>query len=425
MSDIVFAYYCQIDIRHFLIVYCYANSKCHGTSLAMVTYFSTHFAMKHNHMSNDWTALSVSQTNIQEMITQSESVVYLSTSQISGLLVHVVFQNVALVHNNAAEVLYAKTISRFDNNNIKSLAVHFIDVLVDGNIHNQVTTNYLYSPGAIMTFVEVAAVYLSDSNFTHNVGSVIEAYDTDVYMSGNVSFLYNSGSNGAALLLLGQSHLFLYPNLSANFTYNAYKYGGAIYAFNNRVSDNKCTFQVLSRNLSEIRGPLLSFQNNIARIGHTSVSAISVYECQQMQLDIKPNASHFYNNFFHFVAEDYIMYNNDKISPSPARIVPCVKEESQHNYSNLSYKYSIFPREKFTISLAALDGGGKGIEAPVQVQFYHGQNHNSLQPSSWWLSDCESQQMLHGSGTCTNISLTIHTKQLEMLEHHQRKKRMQ
>ena len=192
-----------------------AKSKCRGTSLAMVTYFSTNFEMKYN-MSNDWTPLIVSWTTIQGIITQSESVVYLSTSQINGLLVHVIFQNVDLMHNNAAEVLYAETLSRFDNNDIKSLVVHFIDVLVDGNVHNRVTKKYLYSPGAIMTFVEVVAVYLSDSNFTHNVGSVIEAYDTDVYMSGNVSFQYNSGSNGAALLLLGQSHLFLYPNLSGN-----------------------------------------------------------------------------------------------------------------------------------------------------------------------------------------------------------------
>ena len=91
--------------------------------------------------------------------------------------------------------------------------------------------------------------------------------------------------------------------------------------------------------------------------------------------------------------------------------MPCV------DTSNLLYTCSTFPGENFTISLAALDGDGKSIEASVQVQFYHSQNHHSLQPSSWWLSDCESQQMLHGSGTCTNISLTIHTKQLDNNTH--------
>ena len=54
----------------------------------------------------------------------------------------------------------------------------------------------------------------------------------------------------------------------------------------------------------------------------------------------------------------------------------------------------------------------------MQVQFYHGQNHRSLLPSSWQLSDCESQQKLRGSAMlCTNISLTIHTKQLDNSTH--------
>ena len=215
-----------------------AHSKCRGTSLAMVTYFSTYFAMnyKKSHVSNDWTALSVSRTTIGQHHlgafdsgTQSKSVVYLSTPQINRLLVHVVFQRVNFKLNSATEVVYAQTSM---SSNIKSLAVHFSDVLVDSNIQNQVTKDYLYTPGAIMTFVDVAAVYLSDTNFTQNSGSVIEAYDTDVYMSGNILFQYNSGSSGAALLLLGQSHLFLYPNLSAHFEHNTYTYGGAIYGFN-------------------------------------------------------------------------------------------------------------------------------------------------------------------------------------------------
>ena len=149
-------------------------------------------------MSNDWTSLSVSRTFIGylfDSVTRSNSVVYLSTSQINGLLVHVVFQNMNFAYNNnAAEVLYAETMSSFDN--IKSLAVHFSDLVVDGNMIHK---NYLYTPGGIMTFVEVAAVYLSDTNFTRNAGSVIEAHDTDVhvYMSGNVYFQYNYGSKCA------------------------------------------------------------------------------------------------------------------------------------------------------------------------------------------------------------------------------------
>ena len=404
-----------------------AQSKCHGTSLAMVTYFSTYFAMKYNksHLSNDWTALSVSLSSIGYILGIETQSVYLSTSQISGLSVHVIFRHMKFMYNSVTEVVYAETISTYDND-IKSLVVHFSDVVVDTNIHSQVTQNYLYSPGAIMTFVEVVAVYLSDTHFTRNVGSVIEARDTDVYMSGTVSFVFNSGPSGAALLLLGQSHLFLYPDLSAHFEYNAYKYGGAIYSFNDRVnvSDNNCTFQVLNSNLSEVakQGPFLVFIDNIASVGHTSVSAISINECQQIQLDIKPsNLSQLYNKIFHF-QENYSEdnFNYGYISSNPVRIVPCVKGKPQHNFSYLSatHNYSTFPGKTLTIGLAALDGANKSIETSVQVQFYHGQNYRTLKPSSWRLSDYENDQMLGGNNaTCTNINLTIHSKNLENHSH--------
>ena len=377
-----------------------ALSKCHGTGFAMLTYFSKSFAMKYekSHMSitSDWTSLSVSQSiiNLGMFNSERQSVLYLSTTQIKHLLVHVVFQNVQFQYNSAAEVVYAETILT-SHGNFKSLAVHFTDVVVDGNIQNQVTKDYWYMPGAILTFVNLAAVYLFDSNFTRNIGSVIEAYDTDVYMSGNVSFQYNSGSNGAALLLLGQSYLFLYLNLTAEFKYNTYKYGGAIYSFGDRAFDNNCTFQVLSRNLSKIteHSPLISFVDNIASIGHSSVSAISISKCHQMNSDI--NSESLYSNIFDF-EDDYI---NSKDYSHPARIVPCVKGEPQH--------INIHPGEIFNISLAA---SNVRTSTSVQVHLYHGQN---LKPSSWWLSDCEQDQVLDKSETCSNISLTIHTKHLD------------
>ena len=270
------------------------SSECHGTGFAMVTYFSKYFAMVYekSHLSNanNWTSLSISQTSIDLSMFNNErqSILYLSTTQINQLMVHVVFQNVQFQYNSAAEVVYAETILTY-RDNYKSLAVHFTDVVVDGNVQNRVAKDYWYKPGAIYTFVDVAAVYLSDSNFTHNVGSVIEVFDTDVYMSGNVIFQYNFGPNGAALLLLGQSYLFLYTNLSAQFKYNTYKYGGDIYSFNNKISDGSyCSFQVVSSNLSEVKevGPRLSFVENIASIGPSSVSAISIDNCQQLHLDI-------------------------------------------------------------------------------------------------------------------------------------------
>ena len=115
----------------------------------------------------------------------------------------------------------------------------------------------------------------------------------------------------------------------------------------------------------------------------------------------------FTDTIFQFVDN----YNTNVLSTNPARIVPCVTGEPQHNYSNLSYTYSTFPGENFTISLAALDGGGKSIDTSVQVQFF-GQNHRSLLPSSCSFLIVKDSRSFVAVQLCLPTSLTIHTKQL-------------
>ena len=395
---------------------------CRGTGLAMVTYFSTYFTMEYKKSLNiiNWALLSVSQVTINlhlglddgEALDENSGVVYLATSsQIDGLFVHVTFHNVTFQYNSVGSCVYAETMSGSDNTN--SLAVHFTDTIVNSNFRSQVTTSY--TTGAIMTFVRIAAVYISSTeqgktSFANNLGSAIEAFNTNVYMSGNVLFEYNVASTGAAIKLYSRSHLFLYTNLTAQFRNNsAFKYGGAIFAFNDRVVDSLCAFQVLSSNLSEVieQGPRLIFYNNIASLDHSSVSATPIYGCQQIQLDISSNKlSYLYKIIFRFEEQ------HNSISSSPARIVPCTNSVPQlNNGGSLNYTLFTYPGRKFNISLAALDVENHGVYTPVQVQFYHIQkNHLKAHPSSWWLSGCQMEQVLDGSAPCTNVSLTIHTK---------------
>ena len=402
---------------------------CRGTGLAMVTYFSKEFAKYYKRsLVSDWICLSVLQTNISYHLaalndgTESNEisgVVYLSTSQINGTMVHVEFRNVTFAYNNAPDIgtgLYAETILT-SNNGIKSLAVHLIDVLVNGNIHNQDSTSFMYMPGAVMTFVEIASAHISstdegESVFTHNVGSAVEAYNSDVYMSGNVLFEYNFGLNGAALVLLGQSHLFLSINLLAHFENNVFKFGGAIYSFNDGVGDDTCTFQVLSNNLSAIieHSPLVYFDNNIASVGRSSVSAISMNKCKQLQMDEPINLQDLYSSIFHFKNKHSFL----NLSSTPARLVPCINGEPQLDYFNsLLPTLKTHPGKKFNISLAALDSNDDAIYTRVQVKF-HNSYQQKQEPSSWWLSSCEEEQFLESSkyAPCANISLRIHARNL-------------
>ena len=120
--------------------------------------------------------------NPTELFAANSGVVYLTTSQIDGMLIHVTFHNVSFNYNNAFDAgtcLYAETMATISGNT-QSLVVHLSDVTVDGTVHNELFSSY--SPGAIMTFVNNAAVYITsseqgNSSFTHNLGSVIETYN--------------------------------------------------------------------------------------------------------------------------------------------------------------------------------------------------------------------------------------------------------
>ena len=408
--------------------------KCRGTGIAMVTIFSLYYIQNSLHCTDysslsNWNPLSVSDTKISHHLgaddgsqqtltfTANSGAVYLATSQIDGMMVHVTFHNVSFNNNNAYDAgtcLYAETMATISGNT-HSLVVHLNDINVYGNAHSKVFSQNL--PGAILTFVNNAAVYITSSEqgrsvFTHNLGSVIEMYNTDLYMSGNVSFEHNKAEKGAAMKLLDGSHLFMHTNLSAVFQdNNASTYGGAIYGMNDRL-DNFCTFQVLSSNLTEVinHSPLLHFKNNTADFAGTSVFANLIYDCQQSTLVAMDNISYLYDIIFQF--EDQHVNNYSwSLSSNPVRIVSCLAGKPQIDKTELWDSLAGYPGEEINISLVALDGGQNTVYTPVQLTFYHNQDsHLKLLPLPWKLSSGEEEQVLNGTAPCTNFTFTIRTK---------------
>ena len=406
--------------------------------LAMVTSFSQKYlqmkdreSCRMNGISN-WTPLHISQTQITHHIGESvgqipsqsallikrSGVVYLATSQVDGLMVHVFLHNVRLEADDGYDAgtgLYTETMTSITSST-ESLVLHLIDSVVNGNTHNHLYTSY--SPGAILTFINTAAVHIATTVFTRNYGSVIEAYNTDIYMSGNITFEYNTAVNGAAMKLLGGSRLFLHTNLSARFANNyAYDYGGAIYGLNDRLADNYCTFQVFSSNLTEViaQGPRLVFKNNTAGLVGSSILAALVYGCLQSQLDIGPtNMSYLYNIIFQFEDRHSSNYSHS-LSSTPVRVVPCIAGEPQIDTHDRHDRPTLdsYPGREFNLSLAAMDGGNHTVNTPVLVQFFHLNDktftdNEKLIPISWWLSPGQSKQTLNATLPCTDFTLTIH-----------------
>ena len=405
--------------------------KCRGVSLAMVANFSPQYLQMEElpQQLMNWTSLSISETQvirnaledqgITHLSNENSGVVYLAASPLDRLLVNVFLQNVSLNNNDGFDVgtcLYAETM-KLVGRNMKSLVVHLINSTVHGNTHNNMYKSF--SPGAVITFVNTAAVHIAGTVFSRNLGSVVKAYNTDVYMSGNVTFECNTAVNGAAMKLLGGSHLLLHTNLSARFENNtAFEDGGAIYGLNDRLADNYCTFQVLSSNLTEVitQGPRLVFKNNTAGLVGSSILAAPVYGCLQSQLDIEPNnMSYLYNIIFRFEDQNAANYSHS-LSSTPARVVPCIDKKPQVSQLNLDCQSSgptlnRYPGEELSLSLAAVDGGNHTVNTPVLVQFYYSyDSHYKQLAIPWWLSPGQSKQTFDGK-PCTDVNLTIHTTQ--------------
>ena len=71
------------------------------------------------------------------------------------------------------------------------------------------------------------------SSFVSNYGSVIDAFSTDIYLTGKITFQDNKATYGAAILLESNSHIIIAENSTILFqNYNAFLDGGAIYPQN-------------------------------------------------------------------------------------------------------------------------------------------------------------------------------------------------
>ncbi len=117
--------------------------------------------------------------------------------------------------------------------------------------------------------------------------SLIDAYATDLYLKGNITFRNNHaeyGSGGGALLLQADSHLFLEEPLELVFENNHATYGGAIYAVESDAPF--CTFQYITRNDVSCKDNCttkldinVTFVNNTAELAGNSIYVDPLYSC--------------------------------------------------------------------------------------------------------------------------------------------------
>ena len=266
------------------------------------------------------------------------------------------FSNATFIDNKASKTgvcIYAMKVYKSS----KGLHIKLHDIKASNNHQSggQLTAG-------IFTFVAISKVtilgsYPGSSCFTNNFGSVISAYNSNIHLSGYLTFFNNTALKGAALKLQGYSKVFLMPGLKARFELNtAIDSGSVIWSDVEPVEDHICIFQI-HNSPDDIS---MTFKSNK---GKSIIHASPMYNCYMHHMDGEYNFSDIYHKTFNFTSNPSI-YNH--ISSKPEHLYFCNKL----NQVNLTCKHKqiqkkFYPGQTLSVFVAALDGANKSVGALV------------------------------------------------------------
>ena len=263
------------------------------------------------------------------------------------------------------------------------------------------------STSGVFSFYDIHSINITGTSFfDNNYGSVIKAVDSDVYLSGNVTFNNNNGLKGAAIRLQGKCCLYFVNGVSAMFTNNhAQLEGGAIYVestYFSTVLQRDCVFS-FPKSLSSS----VVFNRNTAITSGNSIYMEFISECY-----LNESSNHvssvkeimvYYEQHFNFVSS---LSKNDlnEMSAQPSQLFVC--DYSGNDCDCASKQYRAYPGQKIQLYLTAVDALNRSVYSIVGVDIT---NKGHRRHSQLWLSNEDKEQIINESPNCTSITLAIHS----------------
>ena len=282
--------------------------------------------------------------------------------------------------------------------NTKNISIVLEDVYAKENSQNLAFKQD--STAGIFSFINILNVSITGmSVFTNNYGSVIDAVNSNVYLSkyANVTFSNNVGSRGAAIKLLGNGYLYFIGEAVVNFTNNhAQEFGGAIYASssieNRLLPKQQCIIQLL--NIPKQTN--ISFANNVANRAGSSIYAYPLFSCQIEQTVFNNQALlEFYQNHFHFI-ENKNAQKVHNISTSASKLTFCYNNNTFRKIKSI-YTYS---GRTINVSMASIDAQSRKVYSSVAASMVNGN----------MLHHYNREQVTNEGDNCTEFSIVIISK---------------
>ena len=277
---------------------------------------------------------------------------------------------------------------------------------ITANTNSQDLSFPTVSHAGMFTFYAVNKVIINGTKntFRDNFGSVIHAKDSNVYLYGDIEFINNKGTTGAAINIVGYSHLHLMRGLNATFSNNQVQFsGGAIYA----IADYH-EFEVECAILIDNDQIKLRFSNNSAKYTGNSIFATPLYNCvinESLSQPPQEDTLSIYHKHFDFDCTSHLCNNSLlNLSTDPQTLLVY-----NHNNTEIYSTLAIikFPGETFTIHLAAVDVARRFVYSTVGIDVVN--NDSSSDSSHLWLPQEQNEGIILEGKNISIVSLSIHT----------------
>ena len=268
-----------------------------------------------------------------------------------------------------------------------------------------------FLPASLFKFLHINIILIkgslqSPSKFSFNYGTVIQAIQSDITLEGHIVFHNNTSINGGAIMLIGDSVIYLTQGLRANFTNNnALSSGGAIYDHSSTFDESYyCTFQVNTTQYDDIT---VLFENNEATVTGNSIFSPKLYDCfmSKKKVDSKI-ATEIYNTTFTFISND-----NSQLSTTPIKLVNC-----RFHDSSIPYTLNVYPGQTGNFLMGAIDAVGHHSYSIVNIAAVKKKKDSGFTHINWWFSEREDTQVIQETDNCTLINITIHTNDHRTLD---------
>ena len=397
-------------------------SPCPGSAITAYIYYTQSYvkSFEFDHSSNmlDWTPLTLHETLITNHTSKGSSTVYIVMMNQPLFDIMIALESVNFTYNEAfynGICMYAETAYSLSRLNVKPLSILMTDVIVNhnsqyfGNFTVNTATSSSQFLFARLGRVTIKGTSSHGSSFISNYGSVIDAFSTDIYITGKVTFQDNKATYGAAILLESNSHIILAENSTILFQNNsAFLDGGAIYAYERGTANYVCVIQVDSnkRSISDLNINV-TFDGNSAYRSGPATYAAPLQHCFQVRVHVFPRQlTNLYHHIFTFVG------NNTPALTSPsASICACINDTP--DCSKKFATRSIYPGDSITVSLIAIDSIGVSVFSQMNASF-SSPNSTIVALPGWWINTDQEINTLY-NGQCRNLTYTVYSNQQESI----------